>query len=609
MPVAAPSRPPEASSPPVLSAGWHERGTMALSRYRGTPMAIFWLVIVAILVLPIVAFLLVALCPRLLSQGPQWFTLSGFQAALTGPLLHGVADSVLVGVSSAVAAAAVGFGVAWLVQRSDVPLRRIWSGTMFVLLLAPSYLVALGWERLLEPSGVLDVLGLHPGGLRTLFYGPFGVVVVLTVKGVPFAYLAISGALRGLGEEFEAAVRVHGGGPLDAARVVLALLAPAIWSALAIVFAESVSDFGVAATLANDAHFPVATFTLYNAVDNFPIRFPVAAAIGWILMALAGLALLAQGRALRGRTYRVLGGRSRPARRRRLSAPQRVGALGGLGLVVLIGLGVPAAGAVSASLLEGLGSLASSHAFTLSNYRRVFNSPALRGPLVYSARLALIAATTTTVLAAVSARMLAERASRLSARLLDLMLLTAVALPGIVFAAGYIFTYNLPLANHLGIHLYETTTLLVLGYLATALPSTSRVLLGPFGQVQHGLQEAGRVHGSGSVVSWARTVLPVLSRPLIAAWVLTFAGTLLELPVSELLYPPNHPPVSVGITRALANYDYGGGTAMEVIAILFALLVVAAAWGLYRLASPAGWRQVGRAESQAPSALRASGAP
>ncbi|PZS19526.1 MAG: hypothetical protein DLM54_06865 [Acidimicrobiales bacterium] len=354
------------------------------------------------------------------------------------------------------AGAAIGFGVAWLVLRTDVPQRRLWTGAMFALLLAPSYLVALGWERLLEPSGVLDLLGLHPGALRTLFYGPFGVIVVLTAKGVPFAYLAISGALRGLGEEFETAVRVHGGGPLDATRVVLALLAPAIWSALAIVFAESISDFGVAATLANDAHFPVATFTLYNAVGNFPIRFPVAAAIGWILMAMAGLALLAQGRALRGRSYRVLGGRSRPARRQRLSPPQRVGALAGLGLLVLIGLGIPAIGAVSASLVRGLGSLASSHSLTFSNYRRVFHSPALRGPLAYSTRLALIAATLTTVLAAVSARMLAERASRLSARLLDLMLLTAVALPGIVFAAGYIFTYNLPLANHLGIHLYET---------------------------------------------------------------------------------------------------------------------------------------------------------
>ncbi len=570
-----------------------DRAGLGLSRLRGAPMAGFWVVIVAILVLPIVAFLLNAFSPRLLSQGHQWFTLSPFRSALAGPSLRAVLDSLLVGVSTAVAAAAIGLGVSWLVLRTDVPARRVWSATMFALLLAPSYLVALGWERLLEPSGVLDVVGLSPGGLRTLFYGPFGVIVVLTAKGVPFAYLAISNALRGLGEEFEAAARVHGGGPLDAAKVVVALLAPAMWSALAIVFAESVSDFGVASTLANDAHFPVATFTLYNAVDNFPIQFPVAAAIGWVLMALAGIALLLQTRALRGRSYRVLGGRSRPARRQHLGLPARTVAVSAMVALLVAGLGVPAFGAVSASMIDGLGSLASTHGLTLSNYRRVLSSSALRDPLLFSAELALITATLTVVLGAVSARMLAQRGRASSARILDLLLLTAVALPGIVFAAGYIFTYNLPFLNTLGLHLYETTTLLVLGYLATALPAASRVLVGPFSQVQHTLHEAGRVHGSRGAESWRRTVLPVVIRPLLAAWVLTFTATLLELPVSQLLYPPNQPTVSVGITKTLANYDFSGGTAMEVVALLFALAVVAVAYGAFRLLAPVGWRRLG----------------
>jgi iron(III) transport system permease protein len=415
----------------------------------------------------------------------------------------------------------------------------------------------------------------------------------LSVKGVPFAFLAFSGALRGLGEEFEAAARVHGGGRSAAARVVLALLAPACWSAFAIVFAESVSDFGVAATLANDAHFPVATFTLYNAIDNFPVQFPVAAAVGWILMALAGLALLAQTRALRGRSYRVLGGRSRPARRLHLSRMAHLLTVGCLLGLVVVGLGIPSFGAVSASLIDGLGSLVGSHRLTLTNYSRVLHSPALRAPLQFSAELAVVTATVTAALGLVAARLLSSRGTRITGRVLDLLLLTAVALPGIVFAAGYIFTYNLPLTNRLGVHLYGTSTLLLLGYLATALPATSRVLLGSVSQVQESLREAGRVHGSGAFASWLRTVLPLLARPLVAAWVLTFAGTLLELPVSQLLYPPGRAPVSVGITKALANYDYGGGTAMEVLAILFALLVVAIVWVLFRLLTPAGWRRIG----------------
>jgi iron(III) transport system permease protein len=581
------------------AAAWAEsrrdRMWLALSRFRGAPLATFWALIIAILAVPVILFLAVAFSPRLFAQGPEWFTLSGFAQAFSGPLLQGVLDSLLVGVCSAVAAAAIGFGIAWLVIRTDTPGRRLWTGVMFALL-APSYLVALGWERLLEPSGVLDVAGLHLEGLRSLFYGPFGVIVVLTAKGIPFAFLAISAALRGLGEEFESAVRVHGGGPIDAARVMVALLAPAMWSALAIVFAESVSDFGVADTLANDAHFPVATYTLYNAVQGFPIQFSVAAAVSWVLMGLVVLALIAQGRALRSRSYRVLGGRTRPARRLHLSRRATIGALSGMAFVTLVGIGVPAFGAVSASLINGLGSLLTSHGLTLSNYQRVLSSSDLRDPLIFSGQLAAITATLTIVLAAVAARVLSRRGARMSARLLDMTLLAAVALPGIVFAAGYIFTFNLPQITQLGLQLYQTTTLLVIGYIATALPATARVLLGSVSQVQESLAEAGRVHGYGPLRAWLRTVLPVLSRPLVAAWVLVFAATLLELPMSQLLYPPGSPPVSVAITKALMNYDFAGGTAMEVIAVLGALMIVALAWGLFRLVAPVGWRRMGSSQ-------------
>jgi iron(III) transport system permease protein len=244
--------------------------------------------------------------------------------------------------------------------------------------------------------------------------------------------------------------------------------------------------------------------------------------------------------------------------------------------------------------MQGLGTLAGGAGFSLDNYRRALTSPALYQPLQYSAVLATITATVTVILALVVARVLTSRRGRTSARMLDLLLLTAVALPGIVFAAGYIFTYNLPQINNVGIHLYETTTLLTLAYIATALPPASRVLFGSVGQVQESLREAARVHGSSAPGSWLRVMLPLLARPLLSAWSLTFGATLLELPVSQLLYPPNDPTVSVGIENALSKYDYSGGTAMEVVAVLFALAVIGVVWGIFQLAAPAGWRRLGR---------------
>ncbi|MDQ1552967.1 MAG: iron(III) transport system permease protein [Microbacteriaceae bacterium] len=575
--------------PPVPGA----RLMRAVHGARIQPVTALWVVVLAILILPIAVFLVVAVSPKLLDQGTEWFTLSAFTRAFTGATIQGFLDSLGIGLVTAVIATGIGFGLAWILLRTDAPARKITTGLIFALFLTPSYLIALGWERLLEPNGVMQVLGMHPEAIRSVIYGPAGVVIVLTVKGIPFAYLAIANALRGLGREHEDAVRVHGGSPITAARMVLALIGPAVWSALAIVFAESVSDFGVASTLANAAHFPVATYTLYTAVQAFPVDFPLASAVSWMLMALVVVALLLQNRALKGRSYRVLSARNRPARITELSRTARVLWLVAFVALIATSLGIPILGAVSASLIDGLGTLAGSHKWDLSNYQRVLSSPSLGGALVYSTILAATTATIAIGLAVACARVLATRGTTAGGRILDIVLLAAVALPGIVFAAGYIFTYNLPQMNAIGIHIYGTNTLLLLAYLATALPSTTRLLVGTMSQLQESMSHAARVHGRGSIRTWLSITLPVISRPLLSAWLLTYSATLLELPVSQLLAPPGSQPISVGISNALGKYDYGGGTAMEVLAILSALAVVAIGYGGYRLLAPAGWRKVG----------------
>jgi len=266
--------------------------------------------------------------------------------------------------------------------------------------------------------------------------------------------------------------------------------------------------------------------------------------------------------------------------------------------VLIITLGVPAFGALSASALSGVGSPFSGHAWTLDNYRRVIGLTALHDPLIFSSKIALIVALFAALLAAVCARLLTQKRAGVGAQLLDFILLAAVALPGIVFAAGYIFAYNLPLTNKLGIHLYGTTALLGLAYLAGALPSTSRSLVGNMSQLQESLSEACRVHGSNAIKTWFDVTMPIIAKPLLAAFCLTYAGTLLELPVSQLLYSPGSVPLSVGIDKALANYDYGGGTAMEVLGILSALVVVGITYTLFALLAPRGWKRIGVARER-----------
>jgi iron(III) transport system permease protein len=470
-----------------------------------------------------------------------------------------------------------------------MPGRRFVSGGMWLALLLPSWLPSLGWVRLVQQDGVMYRIGLDWPWVTHLIMGPFGVVLLLGLRCVPFSYLAISAALGGLGQEFEDAARVHGASRAQALRLIVPILAPAIMSALAIGFAESISDFGVAATLAYTSNFPLATYQLYAAIGNFPPNFPLAAGTSWLLVLAVAIPLALQARALRGRSYAILSGRTRQAVRRRLSRGEAAAAGSGLVLFFLVMLGIPGFGAVSGSLLGDFGG---SFTLTLTNYQQLFQQPDLIGPLQRSLIYGAITATVTVTLGFVAARLLSQRRTAATGAL-DFLLLASVALPGVVFGAGYIFAYNLPVMSKLGINLYQTVQLLIIAYIASSLPTNARVLVGSVSQLQPSLADAARAHGAGSITAWARGVLPVVSRPIMLAWLYTFCGVFLELPLSQLLYAPGSPPASVAIESNLSNYHFGVGMAQAVLAVFIAFAAVAIVLGGYRLLAPPGWRRIG----------------
>ncbi len=586
----------------TATARWRRLTRISWGLPTAAPSLVVGVLLLVTLVLPIGMFLLMAFSPRLFSQGPAWLTISSFAAAVHGGVLLGLVNSIVVSSIAALGALLIGLLLAWFTHRSNLFGRRLWPFLMWAVLMAPSYLVSLGWEQLLISHGAFWDLGFRVPWLTSLFFGPVGVVFVYILKGVPFAYLTTSLAMAALGGEFDDAARIHGAGRWGVWRVLLPMIAPAVWSALALVFAETISDFGVAYTLAASSKFQLATYTLFGAVDNFPSQFPIAAAVGWMLIAAVGGALFLQARALRGRVYGALSGRTRQPVRVALGKRGQLAGLAVVGTYFGLALGVPTIGAVVASLLKpsssgfGVGGLTLRYyqgLGQLGQYQGLGESGTLSSSMAYSAELAVAVATLVALTAVPLAIYLTRSRGGMTARLVDLLLLATVALPGIVLGAGYIFAYNLPLVNQIGIRLYGTSPLLAMAYFAGALPTATRVLVGPVAQVDRSPVQAARVHGSSQIGAVRDALVPVVSRSLLWAWILTFTGVLFELPVSQLLYPPGSPTLSVSLTHALAANSYGPGTAMTVASVVFALVVVGVVLGAYRLLTPRGWRQVG----------------
>ncbi len=270
---------------------------------------------------------------------------------------------------------------------------------MWLLLLVPTYLSALGYEDLLAPGGVIaQVTGWHPAALDHLLLGPAGAVLVLSLRGVAFAYFAVAGVVRSLGTDLADAGRVHGLPRWRTAMVQLSSLAPALLAGFVLVFAETVSDFGVASTLAAHAHFPVITYVIFTFADAIPISFPAAAAVSWSLIAVFAAVLLLQRRLLSSRDFSGRDGSAGQRAPRRGLARQRAAAVcaGAFFVIALIG---PAPGITVSSLLGGSATsggavaVSNSSGFTLAAYRALFSNPGLLSPVWLSLRLGLAGAT------------------------------------------------------------------------------------------------------------------------------------------------------------------------------------------------------------------------
>ncbi len=487
---------------------------------------------------------------------------AGFGAMAADPYaLQSGLDSLALGLATAVVATALGALVAWLLTLADLPARRLYAGLVWAVFLAPSFLIGQGWSLLLSPGG------LGAGVVGGALLSPVGVMVVLSLKLFPFATFTVQSGLEGLGDEVIQAGRISGARGLTVwRRILIPLLLPALIAGGLIIFAEVLSDFGVAATLAQSANFPLTTYAIYAALESFPTNFSEAAAMSVLLVALVMLAQTAQRRAVGRRGFATRWGGHKPLARRLLGRWRGTAACG-LGLLFAIGLGVPAVSTFLSSVTVHMGAGFALTNLTFSFYQAAISVPYGMSAFALSLGLAAAAASLTLALGILQSFSWRRQSSPLS-RLVDIILTTSIAVPGIVLGAGYIFLWNQPWLAAVGLDLYGTTVLLVLGYIATGLPYAVRLASSAMTQLPEGQVSAARLAGASTRKVLGRIVIPQLAPTWLRIWLLVFAGAVFELPMSMLLYPPGQPTAAVAILHQFHSMQIGTGAALTVLATL-----------------------------------------
>ena len=212
--------------------------------------------------------------------------------------------------------------------------------------------------------------------------------------------------------------------------------------------------------------------------------------------------------------------------------------------------------------------------FTLDNYQNVLQMDgALLTGIRHSLTLAAVAAVIGLLVGFAVAYILTYSQFKLK-RLIDMLTLVAMAVPGVVLGIGYIFVWNQKWLQPLGLNLYGKPSILVLASVASAVPLINRVLVGGMSKVPQELLTASQVQGARLGRRLKTILLPLLHSSMVSAVLAAFGGSVFNLAITTILYPPNYSTLPVYISDSYNDLNFGYAAAATIVGGTFIVAIM-----------------------------------
>lgn len=541
--------------------------------------------VIAYLVLTPIAFLFISSFRRyeLVGSIKFVFTLSNYaDAYLTEDFLDALKNSVIYAVGGMAVALAIGTTLAWIVERTNAPLRWLIVLGAAATYLIPGTLITLAWVALAnarigslnhliriafpseDPTGPLDI-----GSMA-------GMIWVFGSHLYPVAFLIMTAAFRSMDPALEEAAALSGAGIFGTLRrVTLGVSRPAIISALLLLLVRGLESFEVPLIIGIPAKINVLTTLIYeNGQLVQPPEPGMASALGVMLLGLSIVGVIFYQRATgRARSFATITGKS--FRARRLDLGRRRYLVTALALLFFgVTFLLPVLAIAWVSLFKfvvqpGLDALPKAG---FAQYQYVFSYPAIVEALRNSIVNSALVATTVVVLTALAAWIVLR--TRVPGRgVLDALAFAPIAIPGTIIGISVLLTYlTLPLP------LYGTIFLITIAQVTMFLPYGMRLASDALLRVHPELEEAAALSGASWAVSYRRVLLPLLVPGLIAAWITVVAVSFRELSATIFLATPQSRFISVVMYSSWAD---GNTTAAAAIGIVILFVVLALSMGAW----------------------------
>ncbi len=490
--------------------------------------------------------------------------------------LKAIKNTVVIAIFTTAIATVVGVFFAWLLGRSDIPLKGLMKFLFSIPFMIPPFLAAMSWDMMFSGRG-----GYVNRLLMSIFHlssAPFninsvaGIIVIEVVYYFPFVYMQVVSALERMDPTLEESARIAGAGQLYVIRkITIPLTIPAISSGMLLILITSLSNYGIPAMLGfsqNIFTLPTMIVELMNRAGGSFEGIREAAAMSIVLVVVVAIALWGQKKLTSRGSYDIIKGKSmRPMliKLRGAKYPLLIFSLIFLLLVVV----APIVMILLISFVKAYGLPFTAENMTLANYKRIFVgnimvSDSVKNSLFLAFSAGLICLLLGTMLAYV-----VNRIKPKGGTVLEMMAVLPYSLPGTVMAIGCMLAWS---GAFFGITLYNTIWIILVAYIARYLSYVLKSSSAALQQVHYSLEEAARSCGASHMETLKDVTLPLIKPAMISGFFLVFLPCMRELTTSILLYGPNSRTLGVAIYQLRINGYITQAAALSVVTI--ALIII-----------------------------------
>jgi sulfate/thiosulfate transport system permease protein len=213
-------------------------------------------------------------------------------AALEPRALIAYRLTILTALAAAALNAVFGFIVAWSLARYQFPLKRLVDGLIDLPFALPTAVSGIALTTIYASNGWLGA-ALESVGL-TVAFTPLGIIVALTMIGLPFVVRTVQPAIEDLDPGLEEAARLLGASPARTfVSVLLPSLRPAVMAGFAMAFARALGEYGSVVFISGNLPLKteIAPLLIMSRLEQFD--YAGATALSAVLMGASFLMLLA----------------------------------------------------------------------------------------------------------------------------------------------------------------------------------------------------------------------------------------------------------------------------------------------------------------------------